>query len=121
MWCYSPLSHWLIIIPSPTPTYVLYTQLNPRIDLKDCYMIYIFFQQSVRSNYFSYTVKDTSSSNDYDHQETSDGKVVSGSYHVLLPDGRLQIVNYKVVDGHSGFVAQAELLGYLTPTYFVPT
>ena len=59
---------------------------------------------------FAYAVKDDPSYNDYGHQETSDGKVVSGSYRVLLPDGRVQTVNYKV-DGYSGYVADVQYEG----------
>ncbi len=44
---------------------------------------------------FAWGVKDEKSYNDYSHQEQSDGKVVSGSYRVLLPDGRTQTVTYK--------------------------
>ncbi|XP_057365441.2 uncharacterized protein LOC130686166, partial [Daphnia carinata] len=33
--------------------------------------------------------------NDYSHYESSDSKVTTGSYRVLLPDGRVQIVTYK--------------------------
>jgi len=36
-------------------------------------------------------------------KEHSDGKGVSGSYHVTLPDGRVQTVNYK--DDGYGLVA----------------
>ena len=39
---------------------------------------------------FDYAVKDEYSYNDYAHQQESDGKVVTGSYRVLLPDGRTQ-------------------------------
>jgi len=49
-------------------------------------------------------VKDEPSNNDYGHSENSDGKAVTGTYHVVLPDGRKQIVNYKV-DANSGYVA----------------
>ena len=40
---------------------------------------------------FDYAVKDEYSYNDYAHQQESDGKVVTGSYRVLLPDGRTQV------------------------------
>lgn len=33
--------------------------------------------------------------NDFDHSEQSDGKVTTGSYRVVLPDGRTQVVTYK--------------------------
>jgi hypothetical protein len=44
---------------------------------------------------FAWGVKDEKSYNDYSHQQESDGKVVTGSYRVALPDGRTQIVTYK--------------------------
>merc|ERR1712071_517753 len=43
---------------------------------------------------YAYGVKDEPTYNDFDHQESSDGKVVKGSYRVALPDGRTQIVTY---------------------------
>ena len=59
---------------------------------------------------FGYKVKDEPSNNDYGHQESSDGQVVSGSYSVLLPDGRTQIVTY-TVSGDSGYVAEVRYEG----------
>ena len=59
---------------------------------------------------FAYAVEDAPSYNSFGHQETSDGKVVTGSYRVVLPDTRTQIVNYKV-DGYSGFVADVKYEG----------
>ena len=44
---------------------------------------------------FEYGVLDEPSGNDFGHQEESDGKVVTGQYRVLLPDGRTQIVTYR--------------------------
>nr|CAH0099178.1 unnamed protein product [Daphnia galeata] len=58
---------------------------------------------------FEWAVKDVESSNDYSHSETSDGKVTSGSYRVLLPDGRTQIVNYKA--DINGYVADVKYVG----------
>ncbi len=40
---------------------------------------------------------------DYSHSESSDGKVTTGTYRVVLPDGRTQIVNYRA-DSY-GYVA----------------
>ena len=46
----------------------------------------------------------------FGHHESRDGHGTKGSYHVLLPDGRLQTVNYHS-DGYSGFVAEVTYTG----------
>ena len=59
---------------------------------------------------FSYGVKDAYAGNDFGHEEISDGKVTSGSYKVLLPDGRTQIVSF-TADHENGFQAQVSYEG----------
>ena len=39
-------------------------------------------------------MNDDPSYNHFGHKEASDGKIVTGRYFVLLPDGRKQIVTY---------------------------
>jgi hypothetical protein len=51
-------------------------------------------------------VNDKYSSNDYGHHESSDGNIVTGSYYVLLPDGRKQIVTYRADE--NGYVADVK-------------
>ncbi|XP_037804278.1 cuticle protein 7-like [Penaeus monodon] len=58
---------------------------------------------------FSYAVRDYSG-NDYAHQETSDGHVTSGSYRVVLPDGRTEIVEFSA-DHDNGYVANVAYEG----------
>jgi len=58
---------------------------------------------------FDYAVQHDPSGNDYSHAQKSDGKVVTGSYRVLLPDGRTQIVNYKA--DQNGYVADVKYSG----------
>ena len=58
---------------------------------------------------FAWAVKDIPSYNDYSHQAKSDGKIVNGSYRVVLPDGRTQIVTYKADD--YGYVADVKYEG----------
>ena len=58
---------------------------------------------------FNWAVKDEATKNDYNHEEKSDGKVVSGSYRVALPDGRTQIVTYKA--DSNGYVADVKYEG----------
>ncbi len=58
---------------------------------------------------FAWEVKDEPSKNDYSHQQESDGKVTTGSYRVVLPDGRTQIVTYRA-DGN-GYVAEVKYEG----------
>ncbi|XP_040582675.1 cuticle protein 18.6-like [Lepeophtheirus salmonis] len=65
---------------------------------------------------YQYAVQDGPSGNDFSAQESSDGQVVSGSYRVLLPDGRVKVVTYEV-EGGSGFVADVKYEG--TPYYAV--
>ena len=48
--------------------------------------------------------------NDYSQQEYSDGYAVTGSYQVLLPDGRVQYVDYKA-DDYTGYVADVSYKG----------
>ena len=60
---------------------------------------------------FAWAVKDDYTYNDYAHQATADDKgYVSGSYRVLLPDGRTQTVNYKA-DDYTGYVADVQYSG----------
>ena len=60
---------------------------------------------------YGYDVKDDYHYTDFGHQENGDGKGnVDGSYRVALPDGRTQIVTYKVND-YSGYVAEVKYEG----------
>lgn len=44
---------------------------------------------------FSYEVDAPEYGTQFGHQESRDGDFAQGSYHVLLPDGRLQTVEYE--------------------------
>ena len=54
---------------------------------------------------FAYKIRYAPSSNSY--AKLNDGKPVSGSYHVLLPDGRTEAVNYRT-DKYPGYVADVK-------------
>ena len=45
---------------------------------------------------FSYAVEDDYSGNQFGHTENRHGGDTAGAYHVRLPDGRLQTVQYTV-------------------------
>ena len=59
---------------------------------------------------FDWNVLDTYSGNDYGHKESRDDKTTVGSYHVALPDGRIQTVTYSV-DGYGGYQAEVSYEG----------
>ncbi|KAH9636348.1 hypothetical protein HF086_002582 [Spodoptera exigua] len=66
---------------------------------KDCFLMIQY-----AANYeFGYRVRDHETGNDFGHQEAKSGDKTHGSYHVLLPDGRLQQVKYSA--GPDGFHA----------------
>ncbi|XP_063601919.1 mucin-3A-like [Penaeus indicus] len=56
---------------------------------------------------FAYSITDPRNGADFGQTEESDGNVVSGNYHVLLPDGRRQMVQYRA-DPINGFVSEVE-------------
>ena len=55
-----------------------------------------------------------------DKYESRDGDKTTGSYSVVLPDGRKQIVTY-YVDGYSGYVADVKYEGYAKAYDYKPT
>ena len=59
---------------------------------------------------YSYAVKDDYSGANFNAQETADGKAVTGSYQVALPDGRIQTVTY-TADHYNGYVADVKYEG----------
>ncbi|XP_071534970.1 larval cuticle protein A2B-like [Panulirus ornatus] len=70
---------------------------------------------------FAYAVKDDYSGNDFAHDEKSDGTVTSGSYRVLLPDGRTQIVTF-TADHTNGYVAEVTYEGEASyPAHAAPS
>ncbi|XP_046634301.1 cuticle protein 21-like [Daphnia pulicaria] len=84
---------------------------------------------------FGYDVQDKESYNDFEHNEKSDYNVVSGTYRVVLPDSRIQIVTYKAdangytadvkYEGEAKYPEYAELqsktgASYSAPSYKAP-
>ena len=63
---------------------------------------------------FAYAVQDQYTGNDFGHNSNSDGKVTTGEYRVLLPDGRTQIVTY-TADHYNGFQAEVTYEGEARP------
>ena len=89
----------------PAKTQCITYKLRP---LKSIYKIlqflFISFQQP--ANYeFMYEVLDVESGNDYGHKESRQNDDTEGTYYVVLPDGRKQIVEYKATnDGYKPMV-----------------
>ncbi|XP_065556426.1 cuticle protein 19-like [Artemia franciscana] len=69
---------------------------------------------------FAWAVKDDYTYNDYAHEQVADDKgYVKGSYRVLLPDGRVQIVTY-TADAYSGYNADVQYTGEATYPEYKP-
>ena len=60
---------------------------------------------------YAYAVKDDYAGLHFGQEEHRDGYATNGQYHVLLPDGRTQTVNYNVADDYSGYVADVKYSG----------
>ncbi|XP_064086211.1 uncharacterized protein LOC135201270 [Macrobrachium nipponense] len=67
-------------------------------------------QNSLLPYQFAYDVNDNYKGVDFGQQEKSDGNAVTGSYQVVLPDGRIQNVEYRA-DHQSGFLAKVSYSG----------
>ena len=66
---------------------------------------------SIPASYsYDWSVKDDYSNNNYGQTESREGDKTTGSYYVLLPDGRTQTVTYSV-DGYGGYVAKVTYTG----------
>ncbi|KAK4014442.1 hypothetical protein OUZ56_026964 [Daphnia magna] len=68
---------------------------------------------------FAWDVNDYASKNNYAHSESSNGKAVTGSYRVALPDGRTQYVTYRA--DHNGYVADVKYEGEAKYPEYRPT
>ena len=77
--------------PSPDNSPVSYGS-NPR------------YNSEPASYNYQWSVEDGNSNNNYGQTESRNGDKTTGSYFVLLPDGRTQIVTY-TVDKNGGYVA----------------
>merc|ERR1712128_152365 len=63
---------------------------------------------------YEYAVQDDYSGSNFAANQAADGKTVTGSYTVHLPDGRIQTVTY-TADHYNGYVADVKYEG--TPVY----
>ena len=68
------------------------------------------YDESPKPYAFQYGVADDYSGAKFNAQETADGKAVTGSYQVALPDGRIQTVTY-TADHYNGYVADVKYTG----------
>jgi hypothetical protein len=68
------------------------------------------YDESPKPYAFQYGVADSYSGAQFNAQETADGKAVTGSYSVALPDGRIQTVTY-TADHYNGYVADVSYSG----------
>merc|ERR1739848_108141 len=63
---------------------------------------------------YEYGVQDEYSGANFGQNEKRDGYATSGSYRVLLPDGRTQTVTYHTADAYSGNIAEVTYEGHAT-------
>jgi len=62
---------------------------------------------------FSYEVNDLDSGSDFGHEESRQDEDAKGTYFVLLPDGRKQIVEYEAdEEGFKPMIRYEEAQGY---------
>ncbi|XP_014220293.1 pro-resilin-like [Trichogramma pretiosum] len=70
---------------------------------------------------FSYEVQDASAGLDFGHHEMRKDEEATGSYHVLLPDGRMQIVDYIAdANGYRPIIRYEGTASYPAPAPYQP-
>jgi hypothetical protein len=69
--------------------------LSNNVEVSSSQLIFVIFQHQYAARYaFGYKIRDAKMGNDFGHEEKRDGENAKGHYHVLLPDGRMQKVEY---------------------------
>ena len=66
------------------------------------------YDESPKPYSYKYGVSDDYTGTNFAANEAADGKVVTGSYTVHLPDGRVQTVTY-TADHYNGYVADVKV------------
>jgi len=69
------------------------------------------YEEAPANYQFKWDVLDGYTGNEFGQEEARSGYNTDGEYRVLLPDGRRQIVSYKVADGYSGYIADVRYEG----------
>lgn len=80
----------------------------------------VHYDETPKPYAFQYGVVDDYSGANFNAHENADGKAVSGSYQVHLPDGRIQTVTY-TVDDYNGYVADVSYEGTAQYPEYKPT
>ncbi|XP_066965737.1 cuticle protein 8-like [Macrobrachium rosenbergii] len=114
-------------LPTPVPTYAppqpLYRPPAPSTDPQPTYDDGSSEEKEKGEPYeFEYSVEDPYKGLEFGHNSESDGNVVTGEYHVLLPDGRTQTVSY-TADHYNGYQAEVTYEGeaqYPEPQQYAP-
>ena len=70
------------------------------------------YKEEAKPYSYQYGVADDYSGARFSANENSDAKVVTGSYTVHLPDGRVQTVTY-TADHYNGYVADVKVRSFL--------
>lgn len=79
-----------------------------------CNLWYNTFLQEPANYEFSYEVNDPDSGSDFGHVEDRQDEEARGTYYVLLPDGRKQIVQYEAdEEGYKPMIRYEEAQGGL--------
>ena len=63
-------------------------------------------------------LRDELSGQNFGQEEARSGDNTGGEYQVSLPDGRTQIVTYRVQDGNSGYIADVTYQEYSVNFHF---
>merc|ERR1711973_819778 len=80
----------------------------------------VHYDETPKPYAFEYGVADDYSGANFNAHEAADGKAVTGSYSVHLPDGRVQTVTY-TADHYNGFVADVAYEGTAQYPEYKPT
>merc|ERR1712021_289070 len=101
--------------PAPAPTYKPAPVVHAPAPYKPAPAYHEpAYKEEPKPYAFQYGVADDYSGAKFSASETADGKAVTGSYSVALPDGRIQTVTY-TADHYNGYVADVSYEG--VPVY----